>query len=317
MHRLRRLRPCLPAKKRSCCACILFLYSSRRSATNFFHMKHIVLWRRLFQIAVIVVLGLLPWLNEWGIDYIKGNLFALDIFKIPFADPATAAQTALGGMAEDALPKSAYYTGAFLSLLIAFFLGRVFCGWICPYGFFSDLFHCLRVRENKAYSPKVRTIQWWCKFTLLLAIFLICALSLFPLLALFSMPGELSLLPLLFWTGISVSFAVAVIVIPLVALIIEVIVKRRFWCELVCPQSIMLGFASWALPKWLAGMRIKWKPDLCDCGKNSSCQKACPVNLNPRHKSGPPRRDCLMCMACVDACQKCGKALQIGFSREK
>ena len=43
--------------------------------------------RRLMQVAVLLLLAALPWLNRDGFTGMKGSLFAFDFFGLPFADP--------------------------------------------------------------------------------------------------------------------------------------------------------------------------------------------------------------------------------------
>ena len=101
--------------------------------------------RRCAQTLTALVFCLLPWLNAPGahqFTLISGSLFALDLGGLPFADPVAALQVAVSGFA----PASRLLLGAVLSLGLALLLGRVFCSWICPYGFFSELVSSLRRR---------------------------------------------------------------------------------------------------------------------------------------------------------------------------
>lgn len=277
-------------------------------------MKRITMWRRLVQIVIVLLFCALPWLNMLGWERISGSMFAMDVFGIPFADPATAAQTAISGLTVQFWPLAAYYLGAFLSLLLAFFMGRVFCGWLCPYGLFSELAHWHAA--NLPASANARRRQWWSKTVLAAIIIGITAVSAFPMLSFISLPGELTLVPILAWAKMGVSIIMGTALIPLAVLCVELIVRRRLWCEVFCPQSVFLGFAAWALPGLSPGMRIRWQPRQCNCGSNNPCSQACTMNLNPRHKNGPPRRDCIMCLACVEACHRHGKALEVTFTRQ-
>ena len=101
--------------------------------------------RRCAQTLTALVFCLLPWLNAPGahqFTLISGSLFALDLGGLPFADPVAALQVAVGGFA----PAPRLLLGAVLSLGLALLLGRVFCSWICPYGFLSELVSSLRRR---------------------------------------------------------------------------------------------------------------------------------------------------------------------------
>lgn len=93
------------------------------------------LLRRVSQILIIVIFILLPMATAFDITLLTGSLFSLEFAKIPFADPVVAASL----LSTSVFTASAIFLGAGLSLLIAFLLGRVFCSWICPYGFFSEI----------------------------------------------------------------------------------------------------------------------------------------------------------------------------------
>ena len=91
--------------------------------------------RRCVQLGVIALFCALPWLTAHDILFAQGTLFSFRIGDLSFADPAAALQAWP--------PQGQLLAGAALSLLLALFLGRVFCGWICPYGFLSELAYTL------------------------------------------------------------------------------------------------------------------------------------------------------------------------------
>lgn len=271
---------------------------------------HAFWFRRISQLLVIVLFILLPWLNKGGFHAVQGSLFSFDLTGIPFADPASAAQAAFSGTLDWEPPLLEYFLGGFISLLLAFFLGRIFCGWICPYGFFSEILHNLRCRKNLPMLPKKQRLIWLAKCGLVAVILALSATLAIPLITLISMPGQLSLIPLSFWFNVGHNALIALALLPASALLLEIIIGRRLWCEYICPQSVFLGLASWNLPRALPGLRIIWEARKCNCGNASPCATACTLNINPRHKKGPARNVCIMCGDCVKACQNHGHALK-------
>ena len=270
--------------------------------------------RRLAQFAAFAVFCCLPWLTAKELG-IRGNLFALDLWGLPFADPAGALQAIVCGG-----PKlNTLLVGALLALLLALILGRVFCSWICPFGLLSELAHSLarllgRGRAKQGVSNRVADRAFWGKTALLVCCILVMALWGFPLLGLISLPGELSLLPLLVWQEASLWALLGAATVPIVALLAELVSGKRLWCRFVCPQSVLLGAAATALPRhvrqWRApGLRIAWQAKSCSCTKESPCAAACPLGLNPRHVKGPSRRDCILCGDCLKTCAERGGAL--------
>lgn len=277
-------------------------------------MKGIFISRRVCQILIITLFIIVPWANSRNYNFVQGSLFSFDLFSIPFADPASAAQAALSGALDWQWPIFKYFLGALFSLSAAFLLGRVFCGWICPYGFFSEIFHSIRIKNNPSYSPKRHKTIWLAKAGLIAVLLLASALLAYPFITFLSMPGQLSLIPVGIWRDIGEQALLALAILPAAAIICEFIFKRRLWCEYLCPQSVFLGLSAWVLPRIFPGLRISWNPKKCVCGATSPCAHACGININPRHKNGPDRKLCIMCGDCVEACKKYGKALRFSLS---
>ena len=260
--------------------------------------------RRAVQVLVVAVLCALPWLNAAGWRGMAGSFFALDFLGLPFADPVGAAQVAAMGF----LPAGRLMGGAMLSLAAALLLGRVFCSWVCPYGFLSELLYALRWR--RAGAGLVVRQAFWGKI-LLLVLGLVAALGAgFPVLGIVSLPGELSLLPVLVWQGDGAWLLLGAAAVPLAALLLEFATGKRLWCRFVCPQSVLLGGAAHCLPKGAPGLRIDWQAAKCSCKGAAPCQQACSLDLNPRRRGGPARHDCTHCGDCVKACAGYGTALK-------
>lgn len=270
--------------------------------------------RRCAQILVVLFFCILPWLNTGDAHQhalARGSLFALDLGGLPFADPAVALQVAVSGYA----PPGRLVLGAVLSLALALSLGRVFCGWICPYGLFSELINALRQgrggRRKAGSSPRRATLgaAFACKAVLLILALSGAAVLAYPLVSLLSMPGELSLWPLFIRQGASLFF----LAVPVAALLLEAFSGKRLWCRFVCPQSVLLGLAARCLPAQAPGLRIAWHAPRCACKGEAPCRQACSLALNPRRATGPPRRDCVMCGDCLKACATRGRALRWQF----
>ena len=278
--------------------------------------------RRTMQVAVLALFCLLPWvdsLEESRFAFISGSLFALDLAGLPFADPVGALQVAAGGF----LPGARQLIGALLSLALAFVMGRVFCSWICPYGFFSELVHALRGRLFGApavekVEKKAQARAFGLKGGIVLLGLVGAALLGWPVLNMLAMPGELSLVPVHVWQsgGLTVALTLGLLALPLAALVLELLTGKRLWCRYVCPQSVLLGLSARFFPRTGKGLRIDWQAKRCSCGKDAPCRGACSLGLNPRNAEGPERRDCTMCGDCVKACSSKGKALCLKFGKK-
>ena len=274
--------------------------------------------RRPVQCSVFLLFLLLPWLHSKGFVGINGSLYALKIFGVPFADPLSTVQALLGGMVPFAL-----WAGAGLVLLVALLFGRVFCGWLCPFGLLSETAHALRRRfvfskaQTLVSSAPHAYRQWFRARTgLCLLGFLLAALLGFPLLHSVSLPGELSLLSLQAGEG-TVALLTA-LSLPLVVLLAETVTGKRLWCR-VCPQAACLALAAACTNK---GLGVAWNPTRCTCPRHArKCEAACSLQLPIRCKNGPPRSECVQCGDCVAACGKActavqGQALLLGFKKD-
>ena len=141
--------------------------------------------RRLVQVAVLLLLAALPWLNRDGFTGMKGSLFAFDFFGLPFADPLGAVQIGLSGI----IPGWRLIAGALVVLAVALCLGRIFCSWFCPFGFLSELVHAIRGRR----PPKPLKHGFRSRAVIALVGLALVPLLGFPLLNQLSLPGGLSL----------------------------------------------------------------------------------------------------------------------------
>jgi len=263
--------------------------------------------RRPAQLAVVLFFIVLPWANAQGWTRIYGSLFALNIYGLPFADPLSALQVLLldGHFAVQ------LWTGAALVVFLAFALGRVFCGWLCPYGLLSELVYALRRRLPPLLRADTAARHgFWLRSAVCAAGIVAALASGFPVLQRFSMPGELSLAPLRALEGWELS--IALLWLPGAVLLAEGISSRRLWCRYICPQSVCLALAAQCFPN---AFGVRWTPVRCTCPHNDRpCQSACSLGLAARQKNGPPRGECVQCAQCVTACAERGAALRIGWS---
>lgn len=276
-------------------------------------MKKLLFWRRLCQIAILIFFVLVPVLNIYELHGIYGNLLAFNFFDLQLIDPLSALQVLIGIFSSASpLPiASEMLWGAFWVLLIAFLLGPIFCGWLCPYGLFSEIVWRLhsKKQQNSKNSQAVKKTFFAQRFTIKCLVFaILLAFALFlqqgPILNQLSLPawytrvwqnfilfGEVLLYPILFIC---------------IMLVLEFIFKKRFWCLYICPQSVLItlsgALSSCIFPRRL---RVSFTQKSCTCAKNErACVAACSLNLNPRGLSGMEKITCMNCGDCVAACHK-------------
>lgn len=266
-------------------------------------MKYLPILRKTVQLAVITLFCALPFLAALDFAGISGSLFSLNFFGVPFADPASTLQISGQALGSGIMPLTEVLIGAGLSLVLALFMGRIFCGWLCPYGLLSELVY----RHKKPWKYARRL-----KVGIFLAALLLAIIFGYPFITWLSMPGQLSVAPLAAREGWAV--LLLLLAAPFLALLLDLVSGRRFFCSGLCPQSVLLGMASGRLPKLWPGLRISWNKNKCQC-KGAPCEKACQFGLHPRKT--PDRSQCSMCGDCIAVCAKKGKALGWDFRSDK
>jgi len=205
-------------------------------------------------------------------------------------------------------------------LIPTLFLGRFFCGWICPLGSLNQFLGSIRSesRQRKALIASNRYKKWQTtKYFLLIAGLLaaLCGSSMVGWIDPFSLLVRsmgLSMLPaaaskkyvVVYQPHYWLSVLMGVAFLALLAMNLRV---TRFWCRALCPLGALLGVASrWSI--------IGLHKDAATCNQCSRCLIGCqggddPIGGVPWHKA-----ECHLCLNCVGACPH--GSLQFGFFRK-
>ena len=265
-------------------------------------------WRRVIQIGVAALFIILPTLNQAGFNFIWGNFLNIHVGWLTFSDPLAVFQVILKN---HYLPVG-LLIGAGMVLAISFFLGTIFCSWICPFGLLSELINCFssRVWPQKFSNRKIQKRGFEVKLAVFCAGFLIFWFFFkTPILNQVSMPFQYSnIFQYLFMQKIlhpAIWFMGAF-------LLVEFLLQTRLWCRWFCPQAVLLSVIKQLNP---FGLKIIFTPQKCVLNKAPfPCQRACSLDLNPKRLDGWSLAQCTNCGDCVDACGKTGKALAYNFS---
>ncbi len=286
-------------------------------------MQKLLYFRKLSQIFILLLFILVPLLNMYEIYNIRGNLLAFSFFEIALIDPFSAFQAILGILRNSfssnisifASIPSDIWLGMGLILVLAFSLGAVFCSWLCPYGFFSEIAHKVAIKKGKREDTKEYKKAYYFKYILFIALCIIVfVFKTGPIGNLLSMPawytkivqyiflyGQILFLPLFFM---------------LIVLGFEMYMQKRIWCLYICPQSVFISLFSKFSP---LSMRIKFLAKSCTCSANErACIKACSLQLNARNleKERILCTNCGDCIkACANSCKNADKALSFGFKK--
>ena len=249
-------------------------------------------------------------------------------------DPLIALSSSIAGRALQPL--------ALLSIVVIVMAavgGRLFCGWICPWGTTLDGFSAL-LRKRRAWPihKNLRHLKYYIlAIGILLSLFGLQVLGWFDPISLatrtftiviypafdFLIKGSLEPLTqidfvggaargilrnlegaqiLLFQRPVFVFQGLFLLV--LVAILAGEFYQRRFWCRNLCPLGALLGLLSrFRLLKIVVGQR---------CNNCQKCERLCPTGAIEDEKE---RRvhdaECIMCMLCLRDCPQDTLALSL------
>jgi ferredoxin-type protein NapH len=190
------------------------------------------------------------------------------------------------------------------------FVGRMVCGWACPFGLFQELLHKIPSPSFGIWRP-----LRWIKYGLLL--FMVILLPLFvvdefgfghtwfckylcpagtleaglPLLIL--QPGLRDSIGLLFYNKLFF----------LILFIVWSVVASRPFCRTACPLGAFYGLFSKV-------KLVKLRLDLQKCTNCEACHPVCPMGV--RFNESPEDMDCISCLACSKACSFDAISLEVG-----
>lgn len=206
--------------------------------------------------------------------------------------------------------RSSWFVFGFLAL-VGFLIGRLACGWLCPFGFIQDLLH-------KIPLPKIRLgrrFRWleYLKYGILaIFVFLLPALAGYGLnraaFCKYICPAEVleANIPLMAVRPSMISalgFIFQWKLFFLAAILILAVFLFRPFCRFFCP----LG-AVYSLFNRISVFRLEADPARCtDCGL---CAQRCPAGIAVAHD--PDNRECILCGECLPCPQNALSLKKIG-----
>lgn len=212
------------------------------------------------------------------------------------ACPLGALQNAVSASAD----RPAFYVVGLL-LLFSLLLGRVVCGFLCPFGLLQELLHKLPTKKlrKSALTGKLSRLKYALLLIFVLLIPAWFALRRLPLPAFCkficpagTLEGAVFLLlhpkngALRAMTGGLFLWKLALLVLILAAC---VFVFRAF-CRFLCPLGALYGLMA-----RLALLGVRVEEDRCtDCG---ACLRRCPMDIRRVGDS-----ECVHCGDCIDIC---------------
>jgi len=196
-----------------------------------------------------------------------------------------------------------------LMFVSSLFLGRAWCGWVCPGGGMQEIFE--PVNNRPVNGKKIDWIKWaiWIPWISLIAWLAIRA-------------GGYSSVNLLHLTesGVSVDepakYVIYYIVIGLF-IGLAIFAGRRAGCHTICWMAPFMIIGRWVRNR-LAWPSLRLVADASACSDCKLCTKNCPMSLDVNamvQVEKMEHSECILCGTCVDNCSK--KAIRYSFSAGK
>lgn len=225
--------------------------------------------------------------------------------------PIGALQAVLGGPGKRRFPF--YVLGSLV--LFGVLLGRLACGFLCPFGFLQDLIYKLPVKKRRVPRTVDRPLRW-VKYGVLAAL---VALPLLTHSGLGGAPpyfckylcpaGTLEAgLPQLLLNGELRALAGALFdwkVVALIAVLALSAVVGRPFCRYLCPLGALYGL----LDRFSLARMALDKQKCVGCG---ACERACPMQVAVTEKIDTA--ECIRCGKCAAACGE--GAIKMSVKRE-
>ncbi len=255
--------------------------------------------RMVIQVSFFLLMFIIPVLNVYEVYFITGTYYSLSFGGLGVADPDVILQ-AMFASGQLTIP---LLSAALFPFLVALLLGKVWCGWLCPYLFVADRIDSIRrfilrkifVDQKESVNKTGSSFRAnFVRFSFLIVGTAMGGLLGIPLLNYFSAPGILSTEAMIFVKERSFSIEIMFLAILFG---LQLTILPRFWCRLFCPTGSLLSAIRSPLT-----LRVEFvgKISSAPCCKENSCSEVCPMGLMPYMES----RDllCVNCGRCVDAC---------------
>jgi len=230
---------------------------------------------------------------------------------------------------------------ALIFIGLTFFLGRFFCGWVCPMGALLDSCHKIIPHIRQGKVSRLHTLKYYLLIFLLIGAFwglpaagyfdpfsiLVrgLAISVYPALNVATtsfftftyqqLPEWVNVItePVYAFLKAAIlpfrqnyfELAVVSMSILLTIFILERL-ERRFFCRNICPVGAFYAFiARYSLMRGKGGSK---------CGKCTNCMTVCRMGAIDEDRNISPL-DCNLCLDCVDICP--GSRISFGYRQKE
>jgi len=238
--------------------------------------------------------------------------------------------------------------GALVVLAITLLFGRVFCGFICPFGAINQFFGWMGKKFAAKPPADIYSEKQKVKYLVLIvfiaaSLFSVTQIGLLDPIAFLVRSLTVGIVPLVQYavtgladliynfgndrisdiTGSAFEYVKnnfffftlprfsesTVITVLFLAVIALNFFRARWWCRFACPLGAMLGLVSHFSP-----VRLKVNEKCTHCLK---CMHHCEGACNPHKKDGWIAHECVMCFNCLDECPEKAVSFKVALPARK
>lgn len=187
-----------------------------------------------------------------------------------------------------------------LILLVTPFLGRIFCGWLCPLGAIQEVLYRITNKRRKgkikpAVSAKVDKVLKNLKYVILLVNIIFAVLLIQAL--------YMNACPLIAFANIGNYLKISAIV--LFIFLLSSIFVERFGCKYLCPYGAAMSLIL-KVANYLKLPRLMLRINKAMCVNCELCSSNCPMQIPVEDKASVIDSDCILCLRCKQKCPRNG-----------
>lgn len=210
---------------------------------------------------------------------------------------------------------SVIFLPAVFILLASIFLGRWYCGWVCPLGIHLDIvagisffFRKFLKKKDKTFNFKAKNLKFTTVKYYLLLIFIILAFLKIQLIWLADPIVLISrgAISVFHFFGSSTQASIPtdyygyyyshiIMFLTLLCILVVSCISTRFWCRYFCPLGAFFGTIAQI-------SFVRRQVDEKKCIECLKCATSCPTNAIYNSGKGTFYSECIGCMNCLKVC---------------
>jgi polyferredoxin len=189
-------------------------------------------------------------------------------------------------------------------LLLGILFGRLFCGWVCPFGFLQDMLHKIPTRKVTLPHWTSRTKYFVLAAGVFILPFFLGEETVFSFCRICPASALQVTIPNLITRGLrTVSVMTLIKLSVLAVMLLGIVLSSRAFCKVLCPIGALLA------PLNTISLHFVKIP-AAGCVSCQKCDDACPTDISPSRRielEVSPSRD-LDCVVCHDCRKSCVQA---------